>query len=270
MDLSDERKISVFYIDIRPDGLSKKLYVSPNFRIGVVLEGEALWEIAGRVYRVQKNHIILLNNTDERLFKQIPPGTKLSLMMIDLKPQILLLYPFAALFKNYQNDCSPVLKTPPAECLTLIELIRTERGETSAGCDTVVFSLTIALVSYIYRFFTARGICLEPAQYRGELYKALGYIDKNYCGDITLERAAGVIPMSKSAFSKLFLRYNGIGFNQYVRRKRIEKALYLLKTTDDTVLSIALQCGFKNSANFYKAFRQIAKSTPKLYRQTDD
>lgn len=53
----------------------------------------------------------------------------------------------------------------------------------------------------------------------------------------------------------------------YINIKRIDKAISLLSTTDETILNIATQCGFNNSANFNRIFKKITQLTPKQYRR---
>ena len=71
--------------------------------------------------------------------------------------------------------------------------------------------------------------------------------------------------MSKSYFSTIFKKYNGISPWDYITIKRVEKAVTLLKTTDKTKLEIAQSCGFNSPANFYKAFLRITGKSPKYY-----
>ena len=54
----------------------------------------------------------------------------------------------------------------------------------------------------------------------------------------------------------------------YVNIKRIEKSLGLLKNTDDTVLSVAAECGYNNTANFNRIFKKITGLTPAEYRKS--
>ena len=59
---------------------------------------------------------------------------------------------------------------------------------------------------------------------------------------------------------------NGISPWEYITIKRVEKAIGLLKTTNDTKLNIAMQCGFNSSSNFYKAFFRITGKKPGSYQ----
>ncbi len=50
--------------------------------------------------------------------------------------------------------------------------------------------------------------------------------------------------------------------------KKIEKAIYLLKTANIKKLEIAAQCGFSSSSDFYKSFRLITGKQPGDFRSS--
>ena len=49
--------------------------------------------------------------------------------------------------------------------------------------------------------------------------------------------------------------------------KRIQLAVEEICTTTKSLTEIAMDCGFNNSTNFYKAFRKVTGRTPVSYRQ---
>ncbi|MBQ3064584.1 MAG: helix-turn-helix transcriptional regulator [Clostridia bacterium] len=53
---------------------------------------------------------------------------------------------------------------------------------------------------------------------------------------------------------------------KYITVRRIERAVGLLKTTDKSVLEIATECGFNNTANFNKLFKNHTGTVPKAIR----
>ena len=49
--------------------------------------------------------------------------------------------------------------------------------------------------------------------------------------------------------------------------RRTELAKHLLAHEEDTILSIALRCGFNNTANFNRIFKAVVSTTPREYRK---
>ena len=75
--------------------------------------------------------------------------------------------------------------------------------------------------------------------------------------------------MTQTYFSSVFKKFNGVSPWEYITIKRVEMAIELLKSTDMTKLEIAEKCGFKSSANFYKAFNNITGKKPKDFTKND-
>jgi len=106
----------------------------------------------------------------------------------------------------------------------------------------------------------------ESRKYNLEnLRLSMEYIDNNLEKDLELEELAGRANMSKSYFCTVFKRYNGIKPWDYITIKRVDMALRLLPYMSEKKLNIAMDCGFNNTANFYRAFKKITGRTPGEY-----
>lgn len=71
-----------------------------------------------------------------------------------------------------------------------------------------------------------------------------------------MTRAAGIIALSPSAFSRFFHAAAGVTFSELVRRRRVARACHLLRKTDVPVSRVAGLSGYTNLANFNRRFRQ--------------
>ncbi len=91
---------------------------------------------------------------------------------------------------------------------------------------------------------------------------ALDFIDENLEMPLSLKSIAAKASMSPTYFSAVFKKMNSVSVWEYIKIKRVEKAVGLLKTTDLTKLDIAERCGFSSSSNFYKAFKNVTGKTP--------
>lgn len=61
-------------------------------------------------------------------------------------------------------------------------------------------------------------------------------------------------------------RLYGMSFQQKLIRERMERAAWLLQTTNKSIDEIAADVGYKSGAAFYKAFVKYFETTPKKYR----
>ena len=100
-----------------------------------------------------------------------------------------------------------------------------------------------------------------------KMKKALRYIDAHLSDDLRLEDVASHVYLSPYYFSKLFKKYQGIGFNAWVNQQRMAIARELLCHSDWSIASIARNLGFSQTSYFCKVFRQTYQVTPQAYRQ---
>ena len=92
---------------------------------------------------------------------------------------------------------------------------------------------------------------------------------ENSCQNaITLESAAEHFHLTPPYFSRWFASAFGRGFLKYVSGVRCQNAKRELLETRDSILRIALECGFPNAASFTKAFSEEYGETPLQYRKS--
>lgn len=96
--------------------------------------------------------------------------------------------------------------------------------------------------------------------------KILEYVDKNISRWITVEEIAEVMNYSAGYTSKVFKLITGESLNQYMLKKRIEHAEYLI-CNGETIVEASERTGFDNYSYFYKAFKKIKGISPKEYQE---
>jgi len=105
------------------------------------------------------------------------------------------------------------------------------------------------------------------------LYAALAHIDSHFRERIEEKEMAELCGLTVVRFSRLFKQNCGIGFQEYVMRKRMQAAEELLLNSDIPVSSVAYMVGFKDPSYFARAFRQHfgrSPSTCRLHQPSDE
>ena len=100
-----------------------------------------------------------------------------------------------------------------------------------------------------------------------ELSGALQYI-RLHCADrITLQELADLEHISVSYLARRFRRITGMTVTEYINHVRVERARYLLATTDKPVQEISYLVGYESPQYFYRVFRARCGETPSAFRR---
>ena len=94
----------------------------------------------------------------------------------------------------------------------------------------------------------------------------IGFIQKNYCENISLEQIAHAGKCCKSKCSDLFKTHLAQSPGQYLIAYRLNKSIGLLQDTDQTITEIAYNTGFRGSSYYSETFRKHFGLSPKEYR----
>lgn len=91
------------------------------------------------------------------------------------------------------------------------------------------------------------------------------YIENHYNENLALKKISNEMGFSMYYFSRLFKRYTGITFVQYLNDFRVTKVQWYLINHDITITEAAFQCGFNNIKTFNKVFKEIQGCSPSEY-----
>lgn len=97
--------------------------------------------------------------------------------------------------------------------------------------------------------------------------KVKSIINENLSENISVLSIASSLYISPNYLSRLFKKKTGEGCNAYIIRKRIEKAKYLLNTTDIPSGKIASMVGYQDINYFSIAFKKHVGASPTAYRE---
>jgi AraC-like DNA-binding protein len=113
-----------------------------------------------------------------------------------------------------------------------------------------------------------RNAVSRPRQARRDrsVRRAAAFIRERLSESLSLSRVARVAGFEANYFSKLFAATEGVTLLHYVRQIRVERAKHMLETTSLAVEKIGQLCGFRSRANFHRAFHEVLRTTPGMYR----
>ena len=99
------------------------------------------------------------------------------------------------------------------------------------------------------------------------LKKACGYIDQNIHETIRVPELAAYTGINKSYLQSLFSKILGCSIIEYVNKKRMEEAAFLLTNSPMSITDIAFSVGYNSRQHFAHTFEKFYGTGPLSYRQ---
>ncbi len=96
--------------------------------------------------------------------------------------------------------------------------------------------------------------------------RAKDFILQHQSEDLTLTKVSKAVNISEFYFCKMFKKFTGLNFTEYLCRIRIERAKQLLLNPNLRISEIAFEVGFQSLTHFNRVFKRIAGLSPSEYR----
>ena len=91
-------------------------------------------------------------------------------------------------------------------------------------------------------------------------------MDHAFARPLDVPALARVAHVSPAHFSRQFRSTFGETPHRYLQRRRVERAMELLRETDRQVTEICMDVGFNSLGTFSRTFRAIVGESPTVYR----
>src|SRR5207237_1004534 len=92
-------------------------------------------------------------------------------------------------------------------------------------------------------------------------------MDRCYADALDIEWLAKSLSLSRAHFIRSFRDTFGETPHRYLQRRRIERAMAMLRETDLSVTEICLEVGFASLGSFSRTFREVLGESPRAYRK---
>lgn len=102
-----------------------------------------------------------------------------------------------------------------------------------------------------------------------QINRVIAYIETNLAAPIQARDLATAATLSTSHFFRGFKVSTGITPFEYVSQRRVELALKLMRTTQDPLSHIAIQCGLCDQSHLCRLFRRLVGQSPAAWRRAN-
>ena len=98
------------------------------------------------------------------------------------------------------------------------------------------------------------------------MLRARDAMDRSYAEPLDIARLARIAVVSERHFIRTFRSVFGETPHRYLQRRRVERAMFLLRTTDRRVTDVCFDTGFGSLGTFSRTFTAIVGESPSSYR----
>ena len=148
---------------------------------------------------------------------------------------------------------------------TILELMVMEYADRKDDTQRILKSMLQTLLLEIARRYKIEKVGTAP--------KSLSEQILDYMGDhsdvVTLKDISGHFNYHPNYISSLLHKETGRTFTEILIEKRMERAVLLMKSTTLSIEDISAMLGYSNTSNFYKAFKEYYRKTPREFVENE-
>ncbi|WP_032092932.1 AraC family transcriptional regulator [Necropsobacter rosorum] len=154
----------------------------------------------------------------------------------------------------------------------LIKVLQNEAETPSMGATLIIHAISSVLLVSLLRAYMQQGHSMtlsgtlngwQDRRLRRLIQMILTQPEQNW----SVEQMTHTANLSRAQLMRLFKQKMAVSPHAFVHKTRLQKAAQLLKQSNESILSIALSCGFQSETHFGKAFKKHYHITPGHYRK---
>ena len=258
------------------EGKSVPIHWHNDLEISLPREGEAVYQVYQKSYRVRPGEVLLLNRNVPHSCSS--PGNERALYStIIVRPDFL----YGDFGSDVERKCfRPFLQNSAVPCMHLtksdenIKEILQKLNQVEEAFDQKLFCYELkikgllcevfSIILYEHRQELEKFVTANPQELE-RLEIMLNYLNSHFTEVISLQELADQIHLSREVSCRLFRKMTGKTITAYLEEYRINKSVPLVQSGQYSMVQIAEMTGFSNSSRFADAFRRRVGCNPGDY-----
>lgn len=237
-----------------------------NIELIYCLDGCIHCAIHAEKHDLYKGQLLLINSNDIHSLYSDPSAKAI---ILQLPMQYFLSY--YQEHKHIRLLLTPDVQTEEVEKIkTCMEEMLMLKKARKLGYDLKIHSLLYEIEYLLLSNFSTQqedaSCIIKTQKYLDRLSDITNYLQSHFRDDIRLEDVAERFSLAPPYLSRFFKKYANISFSDYLTGIRLTQAYRDLMNTDNSIMKIALDNGFRNPRSFAEAFRNIYGITPSKFR----
>lgn len=243
--------------------------------LNLILSGTGHYIIENNSYPIEPGDIFLINNSEHHM--AVHDGSLSMLVFVfdtafiwDAPEEYDYVKPF---FERNSRFSNKVAQNTSAYPLIRDSLLRLQKEylEQQEGWPLLIKAYLMVALGEFYRYYQGLDALKSNASVSiayARIRNVVEYIHAHFGEPLTLEQLADYAMVSKNYLSAIFSNTMKLSLFDYIEQVRINHARFLLQTTDESILDIALKSGFHSSSYFNRVFKKLMHMTPRQYQKS--
>src|SRR5215470_2337497 len=98
------------------------------------------------------------------------------------------------------------------------------------------------------------------------MLRARDAMDRTFAKPLCIPHLAKIANVSQAHFIRRFRATFGETPHRYLQRRRVERAMFLLRSTDRRITDICFDVGFNSLGTFSRTFQDVVGESPSAFR----
>lgn len=250
------------------DGLTVPIHWHEYIEFIYLLKGHMTAVVQADTYELNEGDLLIINSGDLHMTRVSRPHTPYILIQLSDKrlreffPELELLH-FTTCIKAEE-----VLRTPQLH--NLIIALKDIFEERSDGYQLLFTARLHEFLYTLYKYHSCWAVSRTDSTTGRNLGRIIGIIEwtkENFRQPLTLDSAAGQLGISREYFCRIFKKYTGQTYLEYLCAIRTMNLYDELKTSDLSITLLMEQNGLTNYKTFIRTFKELYGTTPQKVRQ---
>lgn len=255
------------------DSRQEMIHSHDCLELNYIIDGTGYYLIEDKSYPIETGDIFLINNLEHHMAVH-ENNLKMLVFVFDQSfvwessGEYDYLKPFFERGSSFSNKLTPESKAYEVIRDAILH-IKEESEQQKVGWVLMTKAWLMVSLAMFYRYYSGQNALDAHTQRNSyeRIRKVVEYIHENFANELSLGKLSEIALMNKSYLSGLFTKVMHMRVFDYIELVRINHGKMLLKTTDLSILDIALESGFKSSSYFSRIFRKLMGITPNEYRK---
>ncbi|MGL1890889.1 MAG: AraC family transcriptional regulator [Spirochaetaceae bacterium] len=235
---------------------------------GIIINGEEYYAKAGDIILVDSFDIH--KNPNETIDGHYVFLIDPALLPINTATQIQFPKAYEKKWLKKDNNYEPFREIIASKMDLIIDIFEKHNIENKINYYQLyseIFMLLAKLEEYLKDVDYDYVIKIDSSAHQREILKQIySYVTYNYQNDISLKEISELVGFTQNYFCKFIKLSTNQTFLEFLNSYRCQIACNTMQTTNESITTIALDCGFSSISYFSKVFSKIYKISPRNYR----